>query len=140
MKQVKLKLVKSAFFALTSCTCVFSAFAGDTDTWYLNKSLTTASGHLNAKNWTSQTTGQPGADGGSLNVGDDYIIARTTQVNAALDFPGGSLSIADLLAYLYFYEMKIDPKQPKMAGRDRLVLSKGHAAPKSDRPEMIFRK
>ena len=48
MKQVKLKLVKSAFFALTSCACVFSAFAGDTDTWYLNKSLTTASGHLNA--------------------------------------------------------------------------------------------
>ena len=43
--------------------------------------------------------------------------------------PGGSLSIADILAYLYFKEMNIDPAEPKMAGRDRLVLSKGHAAP-----------
>ena len=43
--------------------------------------------------------------------------------------PGGSLSIADLLTYLYFEEMKVDPENPKMADRDRLVLSKGHAAP-----------
>ena len=43
--------------------------------------------------------------------------------------PGGSLSIADLLTYLYFDKMNIDPKSPKMANRDRLVLSKGHAAP-----------
>ena len=43
--------------------------------------------------------------------------------------PGGSLSIADLLAYLYFAEMKIDPEKPKDPKRDRLVLSKGHAAP-----------
>lgn len=43
--------------------------------------------------------------------------------------PGGSLSIADLLAYLYFAEMNIDPKNPRDPGRDRLVLSKGHAAP-----------
>ena len=43
--------------------------------------------------------------------------------------PGGSLSIADTLAYLYWKEMNIDPKNPKMEGRDRLVLSKGHAAP-----------
>ena len=43
--------------------------------------------------------------------------------------PGGSLSIADLLAYLYFAEMKIDPKNPKDANRDRLVLSKGHCSP-----------
>ena len=43
--------------------------------------------------------------------------------------PGGSLSIADILAYLYLKEMNIDPAEPKMAGRDRLVLSKGHAAP-----------
>ena len=43
--------------------------------------------------------------------------------------PGGSLSIADLLTYLYFDKMNIDPKNPKMADRDRLVLSKGHAAP-----------
>ena len=43
--------------------------------------------------------------------------------------PGGSLSIADVLAYLYFEKMNIDPKAPKAADRDRLVLSKGHAAP-----------
>ena len=43
--------------------------------------------------------------------------------------PGGSLSIADLLAYLYFKEMRIDPENPKWEDRDRFVLSKGHAAP-----------
>ena len=43
--------------------------------------------------------------------------------------PGGSLSIADILAYLYFDEMKVDPKNPKADDRDRLVLSKGHTAP-----------
>lgn len=43
--------------------------------------------------------------------------------------PGGSLSIADILAYLYFREMNIDSAKPQMEGRDRLVLSKGHAAP-----------
>ena len=43
--------------------------------------------------------------------------------------PGGSLSIADILTYLYFEEMNIDPKDPKMADRDRFVLSKGHCAP-----------
>ncbi|MBE6727687.1 MAG: transketolase [Ruminococcaceae bacterium] len=43
--------------------------------------------------------------------------------------PGGSLSSADILTYLYFKQMNIDPKDPKKADRDRLVLSKGHAAP-----------
>ena len=43
--------------------------------------------------------------------------------------PGGSLSIAEILTYLYFKEMNIDPENPKAQGRDRLVLSKGHAAP-----------
>ena len=43
--------------------------------------------------------------------------------------PGGSLSIADIMAYLYFEEMNIDPQKPDDADRDRLVLSKGHAAP-----------
>ena len=43
--------------------------------------------------------------------------------------PGGSLSIADLLAYLYWKEMKVDPENPKDPARDRLVLSKGHTAP-----------
>ena len=43
--------------------------------------------------------------------------------------PGGSLSAADILTYLYFEEMNIDPQDPKKADRDRLVLSKGHIAP-----------
>ncbi len=43
--------------------------------------------------------------------------------------PGGSLSIADLLALLYSIEMNVNPAQPKDPDRDRLVLSKGHAAP-----------
>lgn len=42
---------------------------------------------------------------------------------------GGSLSIADVLAVLYGREMKYDPKNPKMADRDKLVCSKGHAGP-----------
>lgn len=49
--------------------------------------------------------------------------------NAKAGHPGGSLSIADVLAYLYGKEMNYDPKDPKKDGRDRLVLSKGHAAP-----------
>ncbi len=49
--------------------------------------------------------------------------------NAKSGHPGGSLSIADVLAYLYFERMNIDPKNPAMPERDRLVLSKGHAAP-----------
>lgn len=43
--------------------------------------------------------------------------------------PGGSLSIAEDMAYLYWHEMNIDPQNPTWAGRDRFVLSKGHAAP-----------
>ncbi|MGN1175095.1 MAG: transketolase [Roseburia sp.] len=49
--------------------------------------------------------------------------------SAASGHPGGSLSIADILTYLYFEEMNIDPKNPMMEERDRLVLSKGHVAP-----------
>ncbi len=49
--------------------------------------------------------------------------------NAKAGHPGGSLSVADVLAYLYNGEMNIDPKNPKDPDRDRLVLSKGHAAP-----------
>lgn len=49
--------------------------------------------------------------------------------SAGCGHPGGSLSIADILAYLYFEEMRIDPKNPKWEGRDRFVLSKGHTAP-----------
>ena len=49
--------------------------------------------------------------------------------SAGCGHPGGSLSIADILTYLYFEEMNIDPKNPKWEGRDRFVLSKGHTAP-----------
>ena len=49
--------------------------------------------------------------------------------SASSGHPGGSLSIADIITYLYFEEMNIDPKNPKMPDRDRLVLSKGHTAP-----------
>ena len=43
--------------------------------------------------------------------------------------PGGSLSATEIFTYLYFEEMNIDPKNPKMEDRDRFVLSKGHTAP-----------
>jgi len=49
--------------------------------------------------------------------------------NAKSGHPGGSLSAADLFTYLYFKEMKVDPKNPKDENRDRFVLSKGHCAP-----------
>ena len=55
--------------------------------------------------------------------------ALTGVYNAGAGHPGGSLSIADVLTYLYFEEMNIDPKNPKMENRDRFVLSKGHTAP-----------
>lgn len=48
---------------------------------------------------------------------------------ASSGHPGGSLSIADIITYLYFEEMNVDPKNPKDEGRDRFVLSKGHTAP-----------
>lgn len=43
--------------------------------------------------------------------------------------PGGSLSAADMVAALYFREMKVDPKNPKWEDRDRFILSKGHVCP-----------
>ena len=49
--------------------------------------------------------------------------------HAKAGHPGGSLSAADILAYLYGKEMRFDPENPKMENRDRFVLSKGHAAP-----------
>ena len=49
--------------------------------------------------------------------------------NAKSGHPGGSLSVADVLTYLYFVKMNVDPKNPQMPERDRLVLSKGHTAP-----------
>ncbi len=49
--------------------------------------------------------------------------------NAKAGHPGGSLSIAELMAYLYNVEMRVDASNPKWEDRDRFVLSKGHAAP-----------
>ncbi|MBQ2274632.1 MAG: transketolase [Clostridia bacterium] len=49
--------------------------------------------------------------------------------NAKSGHPGGSLSAADIMAYLYFKKMNVNPENPKDEARDRFVLSKGHAAP-----------
>ena len=53
----------------------------------------------------------------------------TSTHGAKAGHPGGSLSAADMFTYLYFKEMRIDPKDPKRPDRDRFVLSKGHTAP-----------
>ncbi|MCF6465470.1 transketolase [Clostridium sp. Cult2] len=71
---------------------------------------------------------------------DDYkdleIVANNMRINiinmlkeAKSGHPGGSLSACEILAALYFREMKVDPKNPDWEDRDRFVLSKGHAAP-----------
>ena len=49
--------------------------------------------------------------------------------NAKAGHPGGSLSVADTLTYLYMHRMYVDPADPELPTRDRLVLSKGHTAP-----------
>ena len=49
--------------------------------------------------------------------------------NAKSGHPGGSLSAADIMTYLYFKEMNVDPQNPSMDTRDRFVLSKGHCCP-----------
>ena len=53
----------------------------------------------------------------------------TSVFSAKSGHPGGSLSSADILTYLYFEEMNIDPKNPQKQDRDRFILSKGHVAP-----------
>ena len=55
------------------------------------------------------------------------VIEETFQAKSG--HPGGSLGAADIMTYLYFEEMNIDPADPHKADRDRFVLSKGHAAP-----------
>ena len=55
--------------------------------------------------------------------------AVTMIYEAQSGHPGGSLSIADIVACLYFREMNVDPKNPRWADRDRFVLSKGHVCP-----------
>ncbi len=49
--------------------------------------------------------------------------------SAKAGHPGGSLSSIDILTYLYFEEMNVNPQNPESADRDRFVLSKGHASP-----------
>ena len=49
--------------------------------------------------------------------------------SAKAGHPGGSLSCADVLTYLYMHRMNVDPANPKDPSRDRMVLSKGHSAP-----------
>ena len=64
------------------------------------------------------------------NIANDIRIGIIDATHAAkCGHPGGSLSIADILSYLYFEHMNIDPQNPKMENRDRFVLSKGHTAP-----------
>ena len=60
------------------------------------------------------------------NIRKDIV---TAVHSAKAGHPGGSLSAAELYTYLYFVELNVDPKDPKKAGRDRFVLSKGHTAP-----------
>lgn len=55
--------------------------------------------------------------------------AVTMIYEAQSGHPGGSLSIADIVAALYFSEMRVDPRNPQWADRDRFVLSKGHVCP-----------
>lgn len=62
----------------------------------------------------------------STQIRKDIITAVSS---AGSGHPGGSLSVADILTYLYFKEMNIDPQHPKNPDRDRLVLSKGHCTP-----------
>ena len=62
----------------------------------------------------------------AANVRMDIL---TEVYSANSGHPGGSLSIADVLAYLYKYVLRVDPKNPDDPERDRFVLSKGHTAP-----------
>lgn len=65
-----------------------------------------------------------------LKTAADIRIGIIEAVHSAKSgHPGGSLSAADILTYLYFEHMNIDPSNPKKEDRDRFVLSKGHAAP-----------
>lgn len=56
-----------------------------------------------------------------------YVIEEV--YSAQSGHPGGSLSIADAVAYLYFHELRVDPSRPDWEDRDRFVLSKGHCVP-----------
>ena len=63
-------------------------------------------------------------------VANEVTKGVVTAVHAAKSgHPGGSLGAADIMTYLYFEEMNVDPADPRKADRDRFVLSKGHCAP-----------
>ena len=66
-----------------------------------------------------------------LRVFAEEIRVETLRELAHLGFGhvGGAMSIVELLAVLYGKEMRIDPKNPQWADRDKLVMSKGHAGP-----------
>ena len=61
------------------------------------------------------------------NIIRKNIINMLTEAKSG--HPGGSLSAAEILTYLYFKEMNVNPSIPRMEDRDRFVLSKGHGAP-----------
>ncbi|MBR0443472.1 MAG: transketolase [Clostridia bacterium] len=64
------------------------------------------------------------------NIATNIRMDILTQIHSSSSgHPGGSLSLAEIMTYLYFVEMNVDPAKPEDADRDRLVLSKGHAAP-----------
>jgi len=65
----------------------------------------------------------------SLRSAEIKLGALEAVYSASSGHPGGSLSISDILAYLYFEELNVDVKNPKWEDRDRLVLSKGHTSP-----------
>lgn len=57
------------------------------------------------------------------------VLILNILANAGSGHTGGSLSVVEILSYLYFHKMRHDPNRPEWPDRDRLVLSKGHAAP-----------
>lgn len=65
----------------------------------------------------------------SLHAANVRKMALEAVYSAGAGHPGGSLSAADILTYLYMEEMNVNPDEPKAADRDRFVLSKGHCAP-----------
>ena len=62
----------------------------------------------------------------ALTARRDILLMTTA---AGSGHPGGSLSATEILVYLYFEQLRIDPKNPQWPERDRLVLSKGHCSP-----------
>lgn len=60
---------------------------------------------------------------------ENRVLSLKSIAAAKSGHPGGSLSIAEIVTYLYFYKMRVNPQNPAWEVRDRFVLSKGHAAP-----------